>query len=86
MKVPIVLAISALALLSIVYASEFEEEKLLKEVVRTVLLEKEDDTLREERDGECRYYLGGCKKDGDCCKHLQCHSFWEWCVWDGTVC
>nr|P0CH59.1 RecName: Full=Hainantoxin F1-31.97; AltName: Full=Peptide F1-31.97 [Haplopelma hainanum] len=26
---------------------------------------------------ECKWYLGTCSKDGDCCKHLQCHSNYE---------
>nr|P0C246.1 RecName: Full=Tau-theraphotoxin-Pc1c; Short=Tau-TRTX-Pc1c; AltName: Full=Vanillotoxin-3; Short=VaTx3 [Psalmopoeus cambridgei] len=33
---------------------------------------------------ECRWYLGGCKEDSECCEHLQCHSYWEWCLWDGS--
>nr|P0DQN2.1 RecName: Full=Beta/mu-theraphotoxin-Pe1b; Short=Beta/mu-TRTX-Pe1b [Phormingochilus everetti] len=33
---------------------------------------------------ECRYWLGGCSKTGDCCEHLSCSPKWHWCVWDGT--
>nr|B1P1G8.1 RecName: Full=U22-theraphotoxin-Cg1a; Short=U22-TRTX-Cg1a; AltName: Full=Jingzhaotoxin-44; Short=JZTX-44; AltName: Full=Peptide F6-26.48; Flags: Precursor [Chilobrachys guangxiensis]ABY71718.1 cystine knot toxin [Chilobrachys guangxiensis] len=84
MKVSVVLAITVLALLSVAYASEFEEKELVKEVVRTIFLGKEDAALREETDRECKWYLGDCKAHEDCCEHLRCHSRWDWCIWDGT--
>ncbi|KJZ72447.1 hypothetical protein HIM_08116 [Hirsutella minnesotensis 3608] len=38
-----------------------------------------------EARGECRWYLGGCEADADCCEHLRCHSRYKWCIWDGDV-
>nr|D2Y238.1 RecName: Full=Omega-theraphotoxin-Hhn1b; Short=Omega-TRTX-Hhn1b; AltName: Full=Hainantoxin-IX-3; Short=HNTX-IX-3; Flags: Precursor [Haplopelma hainanum]ADB56731.1 HNTX-IX-3 precursor [Haplopelma hainanum] len=83
MKSIVFVALFGLALLAVVCsASEDAHKELLKEVVRAMVVDKTDAVQAEER--KCRWYLGGCSQDGDCCKHLQCHSNYEWCVWDGT--
>uniref|UniRef100_A0A4Q8K309 Omega-Liphistoxin-Lth2b_1 n=1 Tax=Liphistius thaleban TaxID=1905330 RepID=A0A4Q8K309_9ARAC len=83
MKTIVFVALLGLAILAAVCtASEDAHKELLKEVVRAMVVDERDAVQAEER--ECRWYLGGCKKDSECCKHLQCHSFWEWCLWDGT--
>nr|P0DW95.1 RecName: Full=Beta-theraphotoxin-Eo1a; Short=Beta-TRTX-Eo1a [Encyocratella olivacea] len=35
---------------------------------------------------DCRWFLGGCSKDSDCCKHLACRidGYIKYCAWDGT--
>uniref|UniRef100_A0A482Z6L4 Omega-Theraphotoxin-Sfo2a_1 n=1 Tax=Selenotholus foelschei TaxID=1905327 RepID=A0A482Z6L4_9ARAC len=83
MKVSVVLAIGGLVLLSFACASALKENELMKKVARELVIDNEDAAQHEER-AECRWYLGGCTKDSDCCKHLQCHSKHEWCLWDGT--
>nr|BAL72762.1 toxin-like peptide [Grammostola rosea] len=83
MKTSVLVLFLGLAVLTVLCsASELANKELVKEVLRAMLVDKEDALQPEER--ECRYYLGGCKKDSECCTHLQCHSYWEWCIWDGT--
>nr|ABY71706.1 cystine knot toxin [Chilobrachys guangxiensis] len=46
---------------------------------------KSMETIFQSEQRECRYLMGGCSKDGDCCEHLVCRTKWPYhCVWDWT--
>nr|BAN13494.1 GTx1-3 [Grammostola rosea] len=81
MKTSLLVLFLGLAVLTVLCsASELANKELVKNVLRAMIVDKEDALQPEER--ECKYYWGKCEKNSDCCKHLQCESYWKWCIWD----
>nr|BAN13505.1 GTx1-9 [Grammostola rosea] len=85
MKAQIFVVVLGLAALSVLcYDSEADESALHEEIFQQ-LAELDEGPKPQER--ECKWFLGCCSRNSDCCKHLTCNpKSPHICVWDGTFC